>query len=197
MGNKKKVSNSWVKGKEFRKPIDYTLENNPEQDVTIKRLGMEEIMKLGVTNELDFMSKALMSSEDTSAKPKDAVANVIRTAEDIDKMTEMINAVVVTGLLDPKVYPVPMRITRDEKGTVLKKEANEEARQEGLLYVDEIPYDDRVELFSVIFDTEGLSTFREEQNDGVGDVADVPSVPLPSDGPVAVRPDEPEGVLPE
>lgn len=194
---KKKVSKSWVKGKEFRKPIDYTLENNPEQEVTLKRLGMEEIMKLGVTNELDFMSKALMSSDDTEAKPKEAVAQAIKTADDVDKMTEMINAVVVTGVIDPKVYPVPMRVTRDEKGAIVKKEINEEARQDGLLYVDEIPYDDRVELFSVIFDTEGLTTFREEQTDGVGDVADVPSVQLPADGSVAVRSDESEGVLPE
>jgi hypothetical protein len=45
-------------------------------------------------------------------------------------------------------------------------------------------------LFAVIFESEGLSTFRSEQETSVGDVADVPSVQLPADRPLALRPED-------
>ena len=172
MGNKA-LSASWSKGKKFKKPFDYTLESNPDQEVTVRRVDMTDLLRMGIANELDFMSKALITNEfvKDDEKAKEAVLSAIGQAENFDKMETMVNKVVLAGLLDPKPFAVP----RDEN-----------ARQEGLLYVDEIPFEDRVELFSVIFDTEGLSTFREEQADGVGDVADVPSVQLPADGPVDV-----------
>lgn len=181
MGNHP-LSTSWSKGKEFKKPFDYSLENNPEQTVTLRRIDMGDILKLGVANELDFMSKALITADPSKDddKSREAVVDAISQSGNMEKMEIMVNKVVLAGLIDPKPFPVP---------------EHENARQAGLLYVDEIPFEDRIELFSVIFDTEGLSTFREEQKTGVGDVADVPSVQLPPDGFVGVRPDDSEGVL--
>lgn len=173
--NKYGVSETWSKAKEFKKPFDYFLENS-KQTVKIHRLDMGDLLKLGIADEMDFMSKALISADvKPDQKNSDAVADVVKKASNFSKMEVMINAVVLAGVIEPKLYAVP---------------AHENARQGGLMYVDEIPWDDRTELFSLIFETEGLSTFREEQEAGVGDVEHVTSVPLPADGPVDIRSDD-------
>ena len=186
------ISNSWSKAKDFKKPFFYAcgkgkieadqVENWKEEDgqiVLLHRLDMGDLLKLGIANEMDFMSKALMAPEgktpETEQSAKEAVSNAVRQADNYIKMERMINLVVSGGVIEPKLYEVP---------------EHENARQAGLMYVDEVPWDDRMELFSVIFETEGLSTFREEQESGVGDVADVPVVSLPADGPVDIRPDD-------
>jgi hypothetical protein len=190
------TSNSWKKAKGFKKPFFYacgkgiierdqvaTWTEDDPQLVFLHRVDMGDLLKLGIASEMDIMSKALMTNDKPAKDDKSAqqaVAEAVSQSQNYTKMEKMINLVVISGVIEPKLYAVP---------------EHEAARQEGLNYIDEIPWDDRMELFSVIFDTEGLSTFREEQIDGVGNVADVPSVQLPADGSVDVRPDESEGVL--
>ena len=172
------LSPAWENASNYKQPFDYTLESS-EQTVLLRRLDMGDLLKLGIAEELDFMSKALMADE-KSEKPKDAVNTAIMKGENFSRMEKMINAVVVAGVIKPKLQAIP---------------EHEAARQPGQIYVDSVPFNDRVELFSVIFDSEGLSTFREEQKASVGNVADEPSVSLPSDEPVADRPSDTKGVL--
>lgn len=173
------LSPTWEKSNEFKRPFDYTLSES-KQTCLVRRMDMGDFLKLGIAEELDFMSKALMTSSEQSDNAQDAVSSAMMKSANFGKMEKMINLVVVTGVLKPKLQPVP---------------EHDSARQPGQVYVDSVPFNDRLELFSVIFDSEGLSTFREEQKDGVGNVADVPSVSLPPDESVAVRSDNPQGVL--
>ena len=172
------LSPAWENASNYRQPFDYTLEGT-QQTVLVRRLDMGDLLKLGIAEELDFMSKALMADE-SSDKPKDAVTSAVMKGENFERMEKMINAVVVAGVIKPKLQRVP---------------EHEAARQPGQVYVDSVPFNDRIELFSVIFDSEGLSTFREEQENSVGNVVDEPSVSLPTDEPVAIRPSDPQGVL--
>lgn len=172
------LSPAWENASNYKQPFDYTLENT-NQTVLLRRLDMGDLLKLGIAEELDFMSKALMS-DDKSEKPKEAVNTAIMRGENFQRMEKMINAVVVAGVIKPNLQHVP---------------EHEAARQPGQIYIDSVPFNDRIELFSVIFDSEGLSTFREEQKISVGNVVDEPSISLPTDEPVADRPDNTEGVL--
>jgi hypothetical protein len=172
------LSSAWENSNAYRQPFDYTLENTG-QVVLVRRLDMGDLLKLGIAEELDFMSKALMT-DDKSDTAKEAVGSAIMKAENFSRMEQMINTVVVAGLVKPHLQEAPL---------------HDAARQPGQIYVDSVPFSDRMELFSLIFDSEGLSTFREKQEDGVGNVADEPIVSLPTDEPVAVRPDNTEGVL--
>jgi hypothetical protein len=170
----------WSKSKEFKKPFDYVLENS-KQTVLLRRLDMGDLLKLGIAEEMDFMSKALITGDAKDEQSaQNAVADAVKQSANFSKMEKMINKVVLAGLVEPRLYVVP---------------EHEAARQPGLTYVDEIPWEDRMELFSVIFETEGLSTFREEQEDGVGNMANVSVVPLPANGPMDIRSDNPQGVL--
>lgn len=179
--DKYEISSAWMGNKDFKKPFDYTL-HKTGQVVKISRLDMSDLLKLGVANELDFMTKALIT--DPSAEKKTAqesVVSAISQAENFSRLETMVNKVVLAGVIAPKVLPVPEHAA---------------ARQDGMFYIDYIPWDDRMELFSVIFETEGISDFREEQEPSVGNVADVQTVQLPADTTDAdVRPSESEGVL--
>jgi hypothetical protein len=172
------LSPAWENSSNYKQPFDYTLENT-KQVVLIRRLDMGDLLKLGIAEELDFMSKSLLADEHPG-KPKEAVTSAVMKGENFGKMETMINAVVVAGVVKPKIQHVP---------------EHDAARQPGQTYVDSVPFSDRIELFSVIFDSEGLSTFQQEQEDSVGNVADVQGVQLPTDESVAVRPDNTEGVL--
>jgi hypothetical protein len=181
--NKYEISPVWMGNRDFKKPFDYTLSKSG-QIVKIARLDMSDLLKLGVANELDFMTKALISDPNADKQSaQQAVSSAITQADNFTKLETMVNKVSLAGIIEPKVYAVP---------------AHENARQDGLFYIDYIPWDDRMELFSVIFETEGISDFREEQEPDLGDVADVQTVQLPADTTDAdVRPSQPERVLSE
>lgn len=176
------LSPSWSRANDYKRPFDYTLKDSG-QTVLLRRLDMGDLLKLGIAEELDFMSKELVTNEDAnvegdSKKQEEAQAalvDAVTKGENFGRMNDMINKVVLAGILQPKVYAVP----RDEA-----------ARQKGLTYIDSVPFNDRIELFSVIFETEGLSTFRQEQEVGVGNVEHEPVLSLSADGPVALRSDD-------
>jgi hypothetical protein len=173
-GDKYALSPSWQAGRNYRDPFDYYLEGS-KQMLNIRRLDMGDLLKLGIAEELDFMSKALMTESKPEESAKESVMSAVYKSDNFSSMETMINRVCVEGINRPKVHSIPPPIL-DEEGK--EKPA---IRQKGLFYVDYIPFPDRMELFSVIFDSEGLSTFRSEQTAGVGDVENVTSVSLPAE----------------
>lgn len=190
------ISAKWHAHKDYKKPFDYTLQSSGQR-LLLQRLEMPDLIKQGIANELDFLTKGLMTNDKPAQSGKEAVSDVIAAADNFQKMEVMVNKVCTVGILKPQVYPVPT-ITRTENGKTITEDVPADKRQQGLFYVDNIPWPDREELFSVIFEAEGLSDFQQEQEHGVGNVADVQSVQLPANGPDAVvSPDNTQGVLPQ
>lgn len=138
--------------------------------VLVKQVDMMDIMRLGLVDELDFMTKALSSKpakEGEENKEEDGAgfAASILKGDNFSKLENIIDQLIVVGVRAPKIYAKP----RDDA-----------ARQKGLRYVDSIGFNDKMDLFSVIFDSDGLSTFREEPEPSVADVPNVTDVPLPA-----------------
>lgn len=194
------LTESWARGHEYKDPFNYVLgvgrvDSDEEADkyeaagkqvVFLRRLDMGDLLKLGIAEELDFMSKELVTSEDPQKDSAKALGNAIMKSDNFTQMERMVNLVVTCGVEAPRLQMPPAVVDGAEVGM----------RQPGLTYADSIPFGDRMELFTIIFDTEGLSTFRSEQAAGVGDVEHEQSVQLPADGPVAdVRSDDAERVL--
>lgn len=168
------VSTAWSKAKEYKEPFDYTIVTI-NQTVLVQRLDMGDLLKLGIAEELDFMTKALMTNDkDISQNAQAAMTSAVMKAENFSNMERMINLVCNTGVLKPRLQLPPPEI--EVNG--VKKPGH---KQPGQLYLDVIPFADRMELFAVIFDTEGLSTFRSEQDASVANVGDVQNVQLPAD----------------
>jgi hypothetical protein len=191
------LSESWARGSEYKAPFNYAVGKgkltpeeaetwNPKdgQLVLCHKLDMGDLLKLGIAEQLDFMSKELITQPAKEGQAtSEAVSNAIMKADNFAPMEKMVNLVVSAGVDEPRLHMPPA----DEK---------HQKRQLGLTYADSIPFLDRMELFSVCFDSEGLSTFRSEQAPGMGNVEHVESVQLPADGPVAeLRPDDTERVL--
>lgn len=181
------ISPVWESRRDYKKPFKYTLPGS-NQNLLLQHLDMPDLMKMGIANEVDFMTKALMDSPSDKEKTSEELAqeqleSAVKMGANFSKLEVMINKVCCAGILKPKVYEVP---------------EHENARQKGLFYVDFIPWGERQDLFGVIFDSEGLTDFRQEQEPGVGDVADVQNVELPADTDTpSVRPENSEGILPQ
>lgn len=192
------VSSAWQAGKDFRTPFVHHLETS-KQDVLLHRIDMSDILGMGLVDDLDFTAKAMADQEKKTKKGEDEKGED-ESQESTDEPTRgpffenggknflrlqtLVNAVCVAGIIDPKVYPEP---------------DHDKARQKGLLYINDLPWDDRMELFGVIFGNGGGTeeSFLEESPTDVGTLENVTDVPLPADELVASGPDESARVLSE
>ena len=148
----------WGKKQDASEPFEYTLASG--DTVLIRRIGMSDILRLGLLDKLDFFSASLF--EDDKKKPdvnsdetKKSLTKGLLT--NFDKMEDTIDALLVKGVVAPVIESNPTHPSQ---------------RVDGVIYVDTIPFDDKVELFGEILETEGLSSFREEPQAGVGHVSD-------------------------
>lgn len=140
-------------------PYDFTTSSG--KLCLIRNLGMTDILRMGLLDTLDFFTKSLSEDEKKQKNLTGEAGEQFTKAllGNFDKMDETINKVVLAGVIQPVLSPVP---DAGPTGTV--------TRVEGVIYVDKIPFEDRVELFGEIMDTEGLSSFRQKSEAGVGDV---------------------------
>lgn len=140
-------------------PYDYTTASG--QLCLIRRIGMADILSMGLLDTLDFFGKALSAGESAPGKPAEEGNFLKLLSGNFDKMQETIDKVLLNGVVAPVLHEKP---------------APGRDRDNGKVYVDQIPFPDRVELFSEILDTEGLSQFRGEPETGVGLVPNGESV---------------------
>ena len=163
-------TDDWGKDNDSKKPFEFTVPSG--KTVLVRRLDMTDILRLGMIEDLDFMAKALVTDDkkpaDKTGPDEDTsvILKAIGNAQNFSKMENMINAIVVHGVVAPKLYAPPLL---------------DAARPAGLRYVDSVDFTDRVAIFSVVFDSEGLSTFREESQPSVANLPDGDSVPLPAE----------------
>lgn len=159
---------SWGKTPAVSEPYEY--ETDSGQLCLIKNIGMNDILRMGLLDNLDFFTASMAEDDANKGKPKIEVPQegfAAKLLKNFDKMEGTINKVLLAGVIAPPLAPVP----------------NDPAsqRKEGVIYVDSIPFADRVDLFGEILDTDGLSDFREEKEGGVGHVQDVQTVQLPAE----------------
>lgn len=145
----------WKKGKR-NKPFDIYLEES-DQTVLAKRLGIRDIVKAGLVAEFDtFTSQILPDGSQGSADP---IAEAMRDEEKFDKLEATIDRVVMICVIAPKIYSVPPA---------------DHPRDENLVYVDEVEFDDKLQIFNECFTGLGnMSRFPAGQG---GDLAAVETV---------------------
>ena len=111
------LSEAWSNSNEYKKPFDYTLENT-RQTVLLRRLDMGDLLKLGIAEELDFMSKALFA-DDSSASAKEAVNTAVLKSQNFTKMEHMVNSVVMAGVIKPQLHAIPLHEAARQPGLVV------------------------------------------------------------------------------
>jgi hypothetical protein len=112
----------------------------------VRRKSLVAFIKAGTIPNalLPIITKAIAEGEDTM-NPREIFQDLGR----IDDIVELIDSVVIECAINPKVYPVP---------------ADDEERDEDLLYVDELDEMDKLFVYQfVIGGTKDLEKFRAEQ----------------------------------
>jgi hypothetical protein len=148
---------TWGQPKQDKPPYEY--ETPSGQLCLIRKIGMEEILDMGLFNELDFFSKAMATTDKNKPKTAEEMDDSFATKvlKNFGSMKETINKVLLVGVIAPVLMPVP---------------AKESDRVSGTIYVDSVPFEDAFDLFGEIVDSEGLSTFRKEPEVSVGNLPD-------------------------
>lgn len=151
----------------------YEYETSSGQLCLLKNISMTDIFRMGLMDTLDFFIAGLSTNDKNAPQPTEEEQSsdfTKKLLKNFDKMETTINKVLLVGVVAPPLAPVP-----DEPTAV---------RKEGVIYVDKLPFEDRVELFNEILDTEGLSDFREESKSDMGHVPAEQVVQLPADATV-------------
>lgn len=150
---------AWGSESSENEPFDYQTASG--QLCLIKKIGMEDILRLGLFDSVDFFSKSL--TEDEKKKkiaPAGGEASFAKAVlSNFGQLEETVNKVLLHGVIAPVLTPVPHNGIPDP-----------EAQQKGIVYVNKVRFEDRIELFGEILDMDGLSSFREKSPDDLGDV---------------------------
>jgi hypothetical protein len=163
--------------KSWASDIFYDYELPSGQLCQLKKLQMEDLAKMNLVEMMDTFA-SLMAEPDASkkakgkAKPKSVEEQnrerglrLFENPERLAKVLETSNTVCIMAINQPKVHAAP---------------ADPEDRLEGVVYVDSIPFDDKIAVMNHVMDTLGGADSFPGQGIPVGDLEDGESVQLPS-----------------
>ena len=124
------MSERWEKSSEFKAPFNYAVGTGKLTDeeaeayegkgqlCQVRRVDMGDLIKLGIAEELDFMSKSLIAPDEPAKGEEsatDAIKSAIMKADNYSQMERMVNLVCEAGILQPRLY-APPTITKTENG---------------------------------------------------------------------------------
>lgn len=142
----------------------------------VRPVGMQVFLQRGmIPNSLMPIIREAMKS----GKPQDMKMDDV-TAEQIEDMMALFDAVTCYVVVEPKVTPTPMRpVDPQPEGateTVLEPVPAED-RDPNVLYVDEVEFDDKQFIFQwVVGGTRDIEQFRREQGAAVEQLRPSPDV---------------------
>lgn len=135
------------------------------QRCLIKQLEMQDVLRLDIMDVIDTFTGSLLSSSEKKRKKgkvEEEGADVVRLLadpENFTKMNDAVNKIVVASVLKPQIHPI---YPNDQTWF----------RKDGLIYVDSIAFNDRMEIFNASFESLGdMTPFRDEQASGLGAMA--------------------------
>lgn len=132
------------------------------------------LLKGSVPNPLmEIMSQALEKGQKADVAQIMGVEDGKMNLDAINDMYEMVNAVTIQSIVEPKVHPVPL----DDEGKAVDEDhpQADEFRDDDLLYVDEVPDEDKMFLFHWLTGgTTDLESFRQEARASLDAVAEGP-----------------------
>lgn len=150
------------------------------QRCLVQLLEMEDVIALGVVDQLDTFTGGMLSAalsgetpkkETKKGKKKNDAEKWMDALKDNAKFLKLMDAVekiIMRAVIKPTIHPTP----------VADKEGNVPEKVPGQAYIDQINFNDKMEIFGVVFNNLGdMSSFHDGPTSGVGDVE--PSEGLP------------------
>lgn len=167
-------------GEEGGKKKSLTLPSG--QRCLVQLLEMEDVIALGVVDQLDTFTGGMLS-EALSGKPKpkktkkdakkEEATKWMEALKDQAKFLKLMDAVekiIMRAVLKPKIYPEP-----------LEEDGSQGPLVKGRAYIHQVSFTDKMEIFGVVFQNLGdMSSFHEGQTPDLGDVATSEGLPRPT-----------------
>jgi hypothetical protein len=115
----------------------------------LRNATFQTFMRMGMIP--NSLLAVVQKSIDKGKSPE--LGELVESPKQIEDMVKMVDSVVCFVAIEPRVYPAP---------------ANEDDRDENLLYVDEVDDEDKMFIFGVCTGgTRDVETFRKQQANGL------------------------------
>lgn len=165
----------WASGPQ---PFDLTLPSG--QTCLVRKLEVPDLIRTGLLDRLDTFFPELLAEEGQKKDTEDdeSFLQKIKDPAKFNALEDIINKIAIEVVLTPKLHAVPVP-TPDQLAQGITSDT---LRIDGLVYVDKIPFGDKMAIFNAVFEGIGdLGQFREGQGDGVGDMEAEPVDAGPSE----------------
>lgn len=121
-----------------------------------RKLQMEDIVKLGIIDEMDMFTEFAAKMGDASGADGEAEAlDIVKDKERFSKVVEIVDKVVAEVVVEPKLTRPVKRV--DGKDVPL----DPSEFQEGVIYTTYVDFNDRMHIFGMVFSGETIDQFRE------------------------------------
>lgn len=125
-----------------------------------RKMQMDDIVALGLIDELDtfsdFASNMETASEKTGAELADSFMGDPKMLE---KVIDIADRIVARCVVEPQIE-LPYTESKKGKRTPLKSED----REEGVVYTDYVGFEDKMYIFNAVFGENTIDQFREESS---------------------------------
>lgn len=122
-----------------------------------RKLQMEDIVKLGIIDEMDMFTEfAATMGENGQAQESEAGLDIVKDKERFAKVVEIVDKVVAEVVVEPAlVRPVK----KNKKGNEVPLPTDE--FEDGVIYTSYVDFNDRMHIFGMVFSGETIDGFRE------------------------------------
>lgn len=133
-----------------------------------RKLQMEDIVQLGIIDEMDMFTEfaAEMTAASGSAKPEDeqseAALGLMKDKERFAKVVEIVDKVISATVVEPRIE---RPVTKDRKGREIPLDPSD--FKEGVVYTTYIDFADKMHIFGTVFSGETIDQFREGPTEAV------------------------------
>lgn len=130
-----------------------------------RKLQMEDIVQLGIIDEMDMFTEfaAEIGAAANEAKDgDDASLSIVKDKERFSKVVEIVDKVVSATVVEPRIE---RPVTKDSKGREIPLDPSD--FKEGVVYTKYIDFADKMHIFGTVFSGETIDQFREESQEAV------------------------------
>jgi hypothetical protein len=139
----------------------------------VRKIGIQALMKTGImpNSLMGIVQSSLDKGKGRPGMDEAAVMELIGDEKKVREIGEFMDKMVIAVAMEPKIHPMPAVV-----------DGVEAARDDDLVYVDEVAEEDKMFLFQVVTGgTTDVESFREELGSTMDDIRGRQDVELPAE----------------
>lgn len=130
-----------------------------------RKLQMEDIVRLGIIDQMDMFSEfaaTMGDAAEASASNEDTGLSLMKDKERFSAIVDIVDKVVSEVVIEPRIAR-PVR--KDKKGREFPLDPSE--FEDGVIYTSYVDFNDKMHIFGSVFSGETIDQFREGPGEAV------------------------------